>query len=252
MALEKYRKKRRFDRTPEPRGRERRRRGGALHFVVQKHAARRLHYDFRLELDGVLKSWAIPKGPSLVPGERRLATQTEDHPIEYAGFEGVIPKGEYGGGTVMVWDEGTWEPVGDPRRGLEKGELDVPALRGASSAAASTSCGCGRAPRGKPGKSDWLLFKGRDDEARASGAPSVTESETRSVTTGREMDEIARDAGPRLVERVRRGRRARRPPARRPRRLAGCPRRAPARARSRRSSRRSRARRPRATSGSTS
>jgi bifunctional non-homologous end joining protein LigD len=192
MALEKYREKRRFDRTPEPRGRERRRAGGALRFVVQKHAASRLHYDFRLELDGVLKSWAIPKGPSLVPGDRRFATQTEDHPIEYAAFEGVIPKGEYGGGTVMVWDEGTWEPVGDPRRGLDKGELTfllsghklrgrfhLVRLRGRNGS--------------KAGKSDWLIFKGRDAEARASGAPSVTDSETRSVVTGRDMDEIARD-----------------------------------------------------------
>jgi len=192
MGLEKYREKRRFDRTPEPGGRVGRRAGsGALRFVVQKHAARQRHYDFRLELDGVLKSWAIPKGPSLVPGDRRLATQTEDHPLEYADFEGVIPKGEYGGGTVMVWDQGTWEPVGDPRKALEKGEL--------------TFLLSGRKLRGRfhlvrmrprdseRGRSSWLFFKGRDAEAREPGAPAVTESEPRSVLTGRDLDEIARD-----------------------------------------------------------
>src|SRR4029079_18347285 len=112
-SLSAYRKKRDFGVTSEPRGAVTRARK-ALAFVIQKHAARRLHYDLRLELDGALKSWAVPQGPSLDPGERRLAVHVEDHPLDYGGFEGTIPKGAYGGGTVMLWDRGSWEPLGDP------------------------------------------------------------------------------------------------------------------------------------------
>jgi bifunctional non-homologous end joining protein LigD len=123
MSLERYYAKRDFGKTPEPRGKVGPKRTNALSFVIQKHAATRLHYDFRLELDGVMLSWAVPKGPSLDPADKRLAMQTEDHPMEYSDFEGVIPKGQYGGGTVLLWDRGTWEPVDDPHAGYAKGHL---------------------------------------------------------------------------------------------------------------------------------
>src|SRR5688500_20409219 len=113
-GLDTYREKRDFGRTPEPAGKVRARDEGPLLFVVQKHDATRLHYDFRLEWDGVLKSWAVPKGPSMNPKDRRLAVRTEDHPLEYGEFEGVIPEGEYGGGPVVVWDRGGWVPLEDP------------------------------------------------------------------------------------------------------------------------------------------
>src|ERR1700676_817997 len=122
MGLQAYRKKRKFDVTPEPRGHAAP--GTGTRSLIQKHAARRLHYDLRLELDGVMKSWAVTRGPSLVPGEKRLAVHVEDHPIEYNSFEGTIPQGEYGGGTVMIWDRGHWYPEGDPLKAYQKGHLD--------------------------------------------------------------------------------------------------------------------------------
>ncbi|HWX76032.1 MAG TPA: DNA polymerase ligase N-terminal domain-containing protein, partial [Candidatus Acidoferrales bacterium] len=122
--LAEYNRKRRFDVTPEPAGKMGRARKEALEFVIQKHRASRLHYDFRLEHDGVMLSWAVPKGPSLDPSNKRFAMQTEDHPIEYNQFEGVIPEGQYGGGTVMIWDRGSWEPeVEDVEQALAKGDL---------------------------------------------------------------------------------------------------------------------------------
>ena len=126
-GLETYSSKRRFGVTSEPKGKVLRRRGRA--FVIQKHAATRLHYDLRLELDGVMKSWAVTRGPSLVPSEKRLAVQVEDHPVAYNKFEGSIPKGEYGGGTVMIWDRGRWQPQDDPHKGLHKGSSFLCARR---------------------------------------------------------------------------------------------------------------------------
>src|SRR5687767_3020152 len=122
MGLKRYQTKRDFKRTPEPRGTPRATKTGHS-YVIQKHAARRLHYDFRLELNGVLLSWAVPKGPCLDPKEKRLAVHVEDHPVEYGGFEGIIPAGEYGGGTVLLWDRGKWTPEGDPVAGMRKGRL---------------------------------------------------------------------------------------------------------------------------------
>src|SRR5262245_4818102 len=125
MTLVEYRKKRHFDRTTEPAGKKvATKRTKRRSFVIQKHAATRLHYDFRLELDGVLKSWAVPKGPAFDPAEKRLAVEVEDHPLEYAKFEGRIPAGQYGAGDVIIWDRGVWQPTGDPQRGLAAGKLE--------------------------------------------------------------------------------------------------------------------------------
>ena len=162
--LSRYREIRDFSKTPEPSGKVAAKGQEGLRFVIQKHSARRLHYDFRLELGGVLKSWAVAKGPSLDPKEKRLAIHVEDHPIDYGDFEGIIPKGEYGGGTVMIWDRGFWRPEGDPVKGYEKGhlafELDGEKLKGRWHLIRT---------RGSPGqkKEQWLLFKSGDELCRA-------------------------------------------------------------------------------------
>ena len=183
-SLTDYKKKRRFDKTPEPGPEKKHTKTGRL-FVVQKHRATQLHYDFRLEADGVLKSWAVPKGPSLDPAVKRLAMQVEDHPVDYAKFEGVIPEGEYGGGTVMVWDYGTYEPentdnVGDA---LRKGELKF-------------------SLNGKKLKGSWVLVRTRDRQWLLikhrdyyTTEEDVTEVAPASILTRRTLAEIAEDEG---------------------------------------------------------
>lgn len=192
MGLKEYKRKRNFRRTKEPRGNVAARKGSS--FTVQKHAASHLHYDFRLELDGVLKSWAVPKGPSLDPSVKRLAVAVEDHPVSYGTFEGTIPQGEYGGGTVMLWDHGTWEPSDDPHMGFEQGKLKF-TLHGEKLHGGWTlvqnSGGRQRSDR------NWLLIKSRDDEARSESDFDILAEEDTSVSTGREMDEITANAYPR-------------------------------------------------------
>jgi bifunctional non-homologous end joining protein LigD len=209
--LAEYRRKRDFTRTAEPPGEPRvgprkkatrastPRKAPKLAYVIQKHAASHLHYDLRLELDGVMKSWAVPKGPSLDPAVKRLAMQVEDHPIDYNTFEGTIPKGEYSGGTVMVWDRGTYtyggsddvDPVEGLRRGYAKGDfkfvLEGNRLNG--------SWVLVRTRRGDPKRAQWLLIKHRDDAAEPDS--EVVEEYQTSVTTGRTMDEITAGRKPR-------------------------------------------------------
>ena len=183
-SLTEYKKKRKFDKTPEPGPKKKRTKTGRL-FVIQKHRATQLHYDFRLEVDGVLKSWAVPKGPSLDPTVKRLAMQVEDHPVDYANFEGVIPEGEYGGGTVMVWDIGTYEPenTDDVGAALRKGELKF-------------------SLNGKKLKGSWVLVRIRDRQWLLikhrdyyTTEEDVTQLAPVSILTRRTLAEIAEDEG---------------------------------------------------------
>jgi bifunctional non-homologous end joining protein LigD len=192
VPLTKYRQKRDFAHTPEPSGEAKASKDGkgARIYVVQKHRASQLHYDFRLELGGVLLSWAIPKGPSLDPSVKRLAMQVEDHPLEYAGFEGVIPEGEYGGGTVMVWDKGTWSPESeDAAEALQKGDfkfiLHGKKLRGSWVLVRTRGFG-GRADK------SWLLIKHRD---RFASEKDITAEKPRSAVSNRLLEQIAHDEG---------------------------------------------------------
>src|SRR6185437_2874524 len=185
-GLKTYHAKRHFGVTSEPRGKVARRAGRA--FVIQKHDATRLHYDLRLELDGVMKSWAVTRGPSLVPGEKRLAVQVEDHPIEYNKFEGTIPQGEYGGGTVMIWDRGVWSPENDPHKGLEKGHLSF-TLDGEKLHGGWHLVRMHRRPGEK--RDNWLLIKQHDADERAERDKDILEEVPRSVASGRSMEEIA-------------------------------------------------------------
>ncbi|HSE30369.1 MAG TPA: DNA polymerase ligase N-terminal domain-containing protein [Pyrinomonadaceae bacterium] len=182
-SLAEYKKKRKFNKTPEPGPTKKRTKSGRI-FVVQKHRATQLHYDFRLEADGVLKSWAVPKGPSLDPSVKRLAMQVEDHPVDYAKFEGVIPEGEYGGGTVMVWDYGTYEPeTADVSAALSNGELkfelDGQKLKGSWVLVRTRN-------------RQWLLIKHRDYYTTEE---EVTELAPASILTRRTLAEIAEDEG---------------------------------------------------------
>ncbi|MFZ0862393.1 MAG: DNA polymerase ligase N-terminal domain-containing protein [Candidatus Sulfotelmatobacter sp.] len=193
MPLEEYRKKRRFSETPEPAGRVRSRPRGDRIFVVQKHDASRLHYDFRLEIGGVLASWAVPKGPSLNPADKRLAIRTEDHPIEYADFEGVIPEGQYGAGTVMVWDRGTYEPEGDasPEQQLAQGEVKV-VLHGRKLRGAFVLFRPGKRAATPKQEARWLLIKRRDEYSDPSWEIEKPVLD-RSVISGRALKQIEED-----------------------------------------------------------
>lgn len=190
MGLETYRKKRDFSATPEPRGKRGKSAGGNS-YLIQKHAARRLHYDLRLEMDGVLKSWAVTRGPSLVPGEKRLAVHVEDHPLDYGDFEGTIPKGEYGGGTVILWDKGRWSPIGDARKGYAKGHLDFE-IEGEKLHGRWHLVRLARKPRERT--ENWLLIKSDDAFARGEKDPDIVEERPESVKTGRVIEEVAGEA----------------------------------------------------------
>jgi DNA ligase D-like protein (predicted 3'-phosphoesterase) len=183
MSLKEYRNKRRSGRSPEPRGRRRRGSPKLPHFVIQHHMASTDHYDFRLEVDGVLVSWAVPKGPSTDPKEKRMARRTEDHPIEYETFEGIIPEGEYGAGRVIVWDRGSYQTDGDVTEDLNRGHLsfrlDGDKLRGGYALT-----------RLRSGKDEaWLLVKKSDEDADARRKP--VRSQPESVLSGRTLDELS-------------------------------------------------------------
>jgi bifunctional non-homologous end joining protein LigD len=194
MTLAKYKQKRNFKVTPEPSGDELAKKAADKHllYVIQKHRATQLHYDFRLEFEGVLLSWAVPKGPSLDPSVKRLAMQVEDHPVDYGGFEGVIPEGEYGGGTVMVWDTGTWTPESqsaDVAAALKKGDLKFvlhgKKLHGSWVLVRTRGFGS------SSGKS-WLLIKHRDEFA---STEDIVATEPKSAVSKRLLVDIARDGG---------------------------------------------------------
>ena len=193
-ALATYRGKRDFSKTTEPRGERALAAASRLRFVVQKHAARRLHYDLRLELDGVFKSWAVTRGPSDDPADKRLAVEVEDHPLDYGDFEGTIPAGEYGGGTVQLWDRGYWMPEGSksPQEALRAGDLKF-TLNGKR---LHGSWVLVRMKHDRSGgkRTNWLLIKHRDASARADGGAALL-AEDRSVASGRTMQQIAAGKG---------------------------------------------------------
>jgi bifunctional non-homologous end joining protein LigD len=191
MALATYKKKRSFSKTTEPIGGKAK--TGALRFVIQKHDASRLHYDFRLEMEGVLKSWAVPKGPSTNPADKRLAMMVEDHPYDYRDFEGIIPKGQYGGGTVIVWDEGTYEPIEKIKGKKEQEKLLLKQLKAGSLKFILH----GTKLRGEfalvqmhgRGENAWLLIKHNDEFAKSS---DITKK-SRSVKSGKTINQVAQE-----------------------------------------------------------
>jgi bifunctional non-homologous end joining protein LigD len=190
--LATYRSKRDFSKTSEPAGE--RAPGTSDHaYLIQKHAASRLHYDFRLELGGVLKSWALTRGPSLNPEDKRLAVEVEDHPLEYGSFEGTIPQGEYGGGTVMLWDQGAWEAIGNADRDLASGDLTF-ILHGKRLKGRWHLVRLRSKRPGDSKRENWLLIKGKDEYADGDGAVAIKKFQ-RSVVSGRGMEGIARASG---------------------------------------------------------
>src|SRR5688572_5699775 len=201
--LSRYRGKRDFARTPEPSGAARASSHGALQYVVQRHDATRLHYDFRLEHHGVLKSWAVPKEPSLNPKDRRLAVQVEDHPLDYGGFEGEIPEGEYGAGSVVIWDRGHWQPLGDVDEGLDEGKLDFE-LDGERLKGRFTLVRMAERGKRKPGKSNWLLLKRHDKPAakRKTAARKASALPDPSSVSGARRGELPEKPSPQLATAV--------------------------------------------------
>jgi bifunctional non-homologous end joining protein LigD len=179
MTLAPYRRKRDFSKTPEPSGGSARKAG--QRFVIQKHEARRLHYDLRLEVDGVFKSWAVTRGPSLVAGEKRLAVHVEDHPLNYGSFEGTIPEGQYGAGTVIVWDRGKWSPTIDARKGLAKGHLEF-VLKGKKLRGRWHLVRMAAKPNAK--RENWLLIKAADSEARSRKDRDILVERPESIKSG--------------------------------------------------------------------
>src|SRR5436190_18022312 len=190
-SLATYRAKRDFEQTAEPSGKAAVAAAEQLRFVIQRHDATRLHYDFRLELDGVFKSWAVTKGTSLDPTAKRLAVETEDHPLDYGDFEGTIPKGQYGGGTVQLWDRGYWIPEGDPHDGLKRGDLKFTLVgERLSGSWVLVRMKWGRdsqRPGGDSKRTNWLLIKHRDEAAHAGDNDALLEENDTSVASGRTL-----------------------------------------------------------------
>ncbi|RVP31693.1 DNA polymerase ligase N-terminal domain-containing protein, partial [Sinorhizobium meliloti] len=193
--LSKYRAKRDFKKTREPSGEAQVKQSNRRRFVIQKHDATRLHYDLRLELDGVFKSWALTKGPSLDPSDKRLAVEVEDHPLDYGDFEGTIPKGQYGGGTVMLWDRGYWEPEGrkSPEEALKKGDFKF-TLHGKRLHGSFVLVRM-RNDRDGGKRTNWLLIKHRDDYSVDENGAAILEENATSIASARSMEQIAEGTG---------------------------------------------------------